>query len=302
MKVIKITPRGYCKGVVRALQIAQNARNQYPTHKIYILGMLVHNTYVSKALQQLNIQSVEAKGKTRLELLDQIPLGSVVIFSAHGVSQSVRDKAKTLGFIAIDASCDDVVYTQQLVHKQIEDDFDVLYIGKKGHPEAEAVLAISSRVHLIENVNDIDQLPTFNNLFVSNQTTMSLFDIEALFKAIEIKYPHAIFAQEICQATTMRQKAIADINADEVELLYIVGDKASNNSNRLAQIAKEHGVKNVYLIDSVEDIEPEQLTNIQCCAVSSGASTPTYLTNQVIEYLENYPNMNRPCVNIQHIL
>ena len=302
MKVIKITPRGYCKGVVRALQIAQNARNQYPTHEIYILGMLVHNTYVSKALQQLNIQSVEAKGKTRLELLDQIPLGSVVIFSAHGVSQSVRDKAKALGLIAIDASCDDVVYTQELVQKQIEDDFDVLYIGKKGHPEAEAVLAISSRVHLIENVNDIDQLPSFNNLFVSNQTTMSLFDIKALFKAIEIKYPHAIFAQEICQATTMRQKAIADINADEVELLYIVGDKASNNSNRLAQIAKEHGVKNVYLIDSVEDIEPEQLTNIQCCAVSSGASTPTYLTNQVIEYLENYPNMNRPCVNIQHIL
>ncbi|MEE0830021.1 MAG: 4-hydroxy-3-methylbut-2-enyl diphosphate reductase, partial [Longicatena sp.] len=194
------------------------------------------------------------------------------------------------------------VYTQELIQKQIENDFDVLYIGKKGHPEAEAVLAISSRVHLIENVNDIDQLPSFNNLFVSNQTTMSLFDIEALFKAIEIKYPHAIFAQEICQATTMRQKAIADINADEVELLYIVGDKASNNSNRLAQIAKEHGVKNVYLIDSVEDIEPEQLTNIQCCAVSSGASTPTYLTNQVIEYLENYPNMNRPCVNIQHIL
>ena len=302
MKVIKITPRGYCKGVVRALQIAQNARKQYPMHEIYILGMLVHNTYVSKALQQINIHSVETKGKTRLELLDQIPLGSVVIFSAHGVSQSVRDKASALNLIAIDASCDDVVYTQELVQKQINDDYDVLYIGKKGHPEAEAVLAISPRIHLIENVDDIKNLPAFDKLFVSNQTTMSLFDIEALFQAIETKYPHAIFAQEICQATTMRQKAIADIDASVVELLYIVGDKASNNSNRLAQIAKEHGVANVYLIDSVEDIEPEQLKNIQCCAVSSGASTPTYLTNQVIEYLENYPNIVRPSVNIQHIL
>lgn len=302
MKVIKITPRGYCKGVVRALQIAQNARKQYPHHEIYILGMLVHNSYVSKALALLNIHSVETKGKTRLELLDEIPLGSVVIFSAHGVSQSVRDKAQAKGYIVIDASCDDVLYTQQLVKQQIDHGYDVLYIGKKGHPEAEAVLAISSRIHLIQNASDIEALPAFTKLFVSNQTTMSLFDIEALFKEIEKKYPHAVFAQEICQATTMRQKAIAEIDPNEVELLYIVGDKASNNSNRLAQIAKENGVKNVYLIDSVEDIETFQLEHIQCCAVSSGASTPTYLTNQVIEYLSNYPDMPRPLVNIHHIL
>ena len=302
MKVIKISPRGYCKGVVRALQIAQATRQQYPQHDIYILGMLVHNSYVSKALQSLNIQSVEAKGKTRLELLDAIPEGSVVIFSAHGVSQQVRDKATNKGFICVDASCDDVVKTQQLITQKIQDDYEIFYIGKKGHPEAEAVLAISPRIHLLEKTTDLDTLECYPKLFVSNQTTMSLFDVENLFKAISIQYPHAIFAQEICQATTMRQKAIAEIDANEVELLYIVGDKASNNANRLAQSAKEKGVKQVYLIDSVEDIESYQLENVKCCAVSSGASTPTYLTNQVIEYLENYPNNVRPSVNIKLIL
>lgn len=302
MKVIKITPRGYCKGVVRALQIAINTRKTYPNHEIYILGMLVHNTYVTKALEALRIYSVEAKGKTRLELLDNIPSGSVVIFSAHGVSNHVREKAKVKGFISIDASCDDVLYTQQLIQQYVNKDYDVLYIGKKGHPEAEAVLAISSKVHLIEKIEDLHQHPSYPKCFVSNQTTMSLFDVNHLFKEIQQRIPHAIFAKEICQATTMRQNAIAQIDANEVELLYIVGDKASNNSNRLAQIAKEHGVSQVYLIDSVEDITVEQLNNIQCCAVSSGASTPTYLTNQVIEYLSQYPNCERPKVNMDNIL
>lgn len=301
MKVIKVTPRGYCKGVVRAISMARAARTQYPDHKIYILGMLVHNTYVTKALEMLGIQSVEAKGRTRLELLDAIEPSSVVIFSAHGVAEAVKAKAEAMGLICVDASCDDVISTQQLIADKIADGYEVLYIGKKGHPEAEAVLAISEHIHLIQNEADVDALADMDKLFVSNQTTMSLFDVEKRFAYIQSRYPQAVFAQEICQATTMRQQAIASLDPNEVELLYIVGDKASNNSTRLAQIAAEHGIRSI-LIDSAEDIQVEDLSGISCCAVSSGASTPTYLTAQVITYLEHYPAMAKPVVDIQKIL
>jgi len=283
MNVIKVNPRGYCKGVVRAIQIAKQTAHAYPNKKIYILGMLVHNTYVMKALNAYGIITLDEKDKSREELLNQIQDG-VVIFSAHGISERIKNLAKEKGLITVDATCPDVLKTQTLVNQYINDGYHVFYIGKKNHPEANAVCDGNTQITLIENVEDINVLPPYEKVFVTNQTTMSIYDIDSIFKEIKHFYPNALFSEEICNATRIRQEAIA--NLKDIDTLIIVGDKASNNSNRLAQIGKENGILNVYLIDDANELINLNLHKVSSIAISSGASTPTYLTNQVIKALE----------------
>ena len=187
----------------------------------------------------------------------------------------------------MDASCPDVVKTQNLVRSHIEQGEAILYIGKRHHPEAEAVCALGKQVHLITCPQDIPAGLT-QQIFVTNQTTMSIFDVERIFEQIRLTYPDARFSEEICNATRIRQQAIADLKDRQVDVLYVVGDRHSNNSKRLAQIGKEQGIPHVYLIDDVYGIEARQLEDCRCVAVTSGASTPTYLTNQVIDTLEHW--------------
>lgn len=301
MEIIKVAPRGYCKGVVRAINMAKQCAIQYPNEKITVLGMLVHNRYVMDALELLHIHAVDDKHKTRLELLDEIDSG-VVIFTAHGIGPEVMVKAKEKGLLCIDASCPDVLTTQVIVKERILQGYDVFYIGKKHHPEAEAICSLSDRVYLIETLQDI---PKINNekMFVSNQTTMSIFDVEVLFDEIEKRYPHAIISEEICNATRIRQEAVAHLHNQNIDVLYVVGDATSNNSNRLAQIAREQGIEHVYLIDDVQDIQDNQLRNAQRVAVTAGASTPTYLSNQVLSYLETYtPGKAKPGIILADVL
>lgn len=289
MEIINVTPRGYCRGVTRAIQMAKQAALDYPTHGIYVLGMLVHNAYVIQALAHYGIKTIDDKKKNRMDLLQAIPDGSVVIFTAHGISQEVVEEAQKRGLLCIDASCPDVLKTQQVVHTALsKEDVDVLYIGKQGHPEAEAVLSISNRIHLITCMADVDRLPDLQRVFVTNQTTMSIFDIETIFAYIRAVYPNATFSEEICNATRIRQEAVAKLQNQNIDVLYVVGDTSSNNSTRLAQIAHEQDIPQVYLIDDVGGIEEAQLQQARRVAVTAGASTPTYLTNQVIQYLKNY--------------
>ncbi|MDE6475290.1 MAG: 4-hydroxy-3-methylbut-2-enyl diphosphate reductase [Erysipelotrichaceae bacterium] len=302
MEIIKVAPRGYCKGVVRAIQIAKEAAKQYPQEPIYVLGMLVHNRYVIEALKQFHIHTIDDKSKTREELLDQIPSG-VVIFTAHGISQQAIEKAEKKGLKWIDASCPDVVKTQDIIKEKLQEGYEILYIGKKFHPEAEAICSLSSRIHLIENIQDIPSSLQTSKLFVTNQTTMSMFDVEHLFQAIQTQYPHVLLCEEICNATRVRQEAIAQLKGQEIDTLFVVGDPHSNNSNRLAQIGKEQGIQNVYLIDDVTQIKSSYLIDAKKVAVTSGASTPTYLTNQVIQYLEHYETDQQfPTICINNIL
>lgn len=286
MEVIKVAPRGYCKGVVRAINMAKECAKTYPDQRISVLGMLVHNTYVMEALKELGIQMIDDKTKTREALLDEIPDG-VVIFTAHGISPQAVQKAKEKGLICIDASCPDVLKTQNIVKEKLAQGYEVIYIGKEQHPEAEAVCALSSHIHFIDQS---EKLPDLHGkpVFVTNQTTMSMFDLRHMFEDIKARYPDAVFSEEICNATRVRQEAVANLQGQGVDVLYVVGDASSNNSNRLAQIAKEHGIPHVYLIDDVNDIQEEQLAHVQKVAITAGASTPTYLTNQVIAYLSDY--------------
>lgn len=303
MEIIKVTPRGYCRGVTRAIQLAKQTALMYPDKTIYILGMLVHNTYVIEALKLLHIKTIDDKKKSRMDLLDQIPQDSIVIFTAHGIAPAVIEKAKQKGLICIDASCPDVIQTQNVVQEALQQGDEVLYIGKRHHPEAEAVLALSSHVHLITNEENIQSLPAFHQVFVTNQTTMSIFDIETLFTCIKEKYPHANICEEICNATRIRQQAVADLKDQDIDVLYVVGDKHSNNSTRLATIAKEQGIPYVYLIDDVHGIDEDQLIHAKRVAITSGASTPTYLTKQVIAFLEGYEtNKTKEAIDLSCII
>lgn len=284
MKVYPISPRGYCKGVVRAIELA---KKQAGKDDVYILGMIVHNQYIVDALKNLGIQTLDQKGATRLELLDQIDHGTVII-TAHGVDKQVIAKAKEKQLNVIDATCLDVIKTHDLIKDYLAKDYEVLYIGKNGHPESEGSLGIDpNHIHLIENKNDLDLLDPNKNYVITNQTTMSLYDVYDLCNYAKEKLPNLEIAKETCQATTIRQVAIAKI-PDEVDLVFIVGDPHSNNTRKLANIASSKANKETVMIESVLDIDIELLKGKQAVAISSGASTPTYLTNQVINYLKQF--------------
>ncbi len=286
MEIIPVVPRGYCKGVVRAIEIAKKCAVDYPDQKITVLGMIVHNQHVVDALKQLNIHTVEDKKKNRIQLLDEIDEG-VVIFTAHGISEQAKQKALEKGLICVDASCTDVIETQRLVKEKINEGYHVLYIGKKNHPEAEAVLAISEHVHLITSINDLN-LNLNAKLFVTNQTTMSILEIEEIIDQIAKKWPDAQIMREICNATSIRQKAVLDLKEKEIDLLIVVGDPHSNNTTKLKSLGSESNIPHVIMIESVFDLKEEQIRNHQRIAVTSGASTPTVLTNQVIDTLKHY--------------
>ena len=288
MQVKAITPRGYCKGVVRAIEIAKNAQNEQ--QPIYILGMIVHNQYIVDALKERGIQTIDIPGQTRLELLDQIQHGTVIV-TAHGASDQVFQKAKNKGLNVIDASCLDVIKTHDLIKEKLNERYDILYIGKKGHPEAEGAISIDEkRVHLITSKNDIQMMDPNKHYVMTNQTTMSLYDVYDLCEYAKTILPHVTIEKETCTATKIRQEAIKNMEED-IDIVFIVGDPHSNNTQKLASIASEK--KEVHMIESLDDLNIHWLKGKKKAAVSSGASTPTYLTNQVIEFLHQF-NENDP--------
>ena len=288
MQVKAITPRGYCKGVVRAIEIAKNAQNEQ--QPIYILGMIVHNQYIVDALKERGIQTIDIPGQTRLELLNQIQHGTVIV-TAHGASEQVFEKAKNKGLNVIDASCLDVIKTHYLIKEKLNERYDILYIGKKGHPEAEGAISIDEkRVHLITSKNDIQMMDPNKHYVMTNQTTMSLYDVYDLCEYAKTILPHVTIEKETCTATKIRQEAIKNMEED-IDIVFIVGDPHSNNTQKLASIASEK--KEVHMIESLDDLNINWLKGKKKAAVSSGASTPTYLTNQVIEFLHQF-NENDP--------
>lgn len=289
MDIIKISPRGYCYGVVDAMVIARNASlDQSLPRPIYILGMIVHNKHVTDAFEEEGIITLD--GPNRLEILENINNGTV-IFTAHGVSPQVKARAKEKGLVCIDATCPDVEFTHDLIREKTADDYDVIYIGKKDHPEPEGAVGVSpDHVHLIETAEDVANLParlSNKKLIVTNQTTMSQWDVSHLMTDLKEKYPHIEVHKEICLATQVRQEAVAE-QAGEADLLIVVGDPKSNNSNRLAQVSKEIAHTNSYRISSLNELKNEWLEGIDKVAITAGASTPTPIVKEVIDYIKNY--------------
>ncbi|MDO5359848.1 MAG: 4-hydroxy-3-methylbut-2-enyl diphosphate reductase [Jeotgalicoccus sp.] len=289
MDIIKISPRGYCYGVVDAMVIARNASlDQSLPRPIYILGMIVHNKHVTDAFEEEGIITLD--GPNRLEILEQIENGTV-IFTAHGVSPQVKARAKEKGLVCIDATCPDVEFTHDLIREKTADDYDVIYIGKKDHPEPEGAIGVSpGHVHLIETQEDVATLPDYladKKLIVTNQTTMSQWDVSHIMDELKVQFPHIEVHKEICLATQVRQEAVAE-QAGEADLLIVVGDPKSNNSNRLTQVSKEIAHTNAYRISSLNELKNEWLEGVEKVAVTAGASTPTPIVKEVITYIKNY--------------
>ncbi|MDU0330047.1 4-hydroxy-3-methylbut-2-enyl diphosphate reductase [Paenibacillus sp. 3LSP] len=287
MEVIKITPRGYCYGVVDAMVLArQAAQNLDLPRPIYILGMIVHNSHVTNSFEDEGIITLD--GPNRLEILNKVESGTV-IFTAHGVSPEVRKLAREKGLTTVDATCPDVTKTHVLIEEKVADGYEVIYIGKKGHPEPEGAIGVApGKVHLIEKEEEIDQLHlTADKIVITNQTTMSQWDIKHVMKKLLEKYPSAEVHNEICLATQLRQQAVAE-QAGQADLVIVVGDPRSNNSNRLAQVAEEIAGVKAYRIADITELKREWLEGVRKVAVTSGASTPTPITKEVIQYLEQY--------------
>ncbi|WP_042345894.1 4-hydroxy-3-methylbut-2-enyl diphosphate reductase [Bacillus massiliigorillae] len=287
MKVIKISPRGYCYGVVDAMVIARNAAlDKSLPRPIYILGMLVHNAHVTDAFEEDGIITLD--GKNRTEIINQVEKGTV-IFTAHGVSPEVRKIAEERGLVTIDATCPDVTVTHDLIREKKAEGYHIIYIGKKGHPEPEGAVGVAPDVvHLVENLQDVENLNLGDSkIIVTNQTTMSQWDVQVLMERIQKIYPQTEVHKEICNATQTRQEAVAE-QAGEADLLIVVGDPRSNNSNRLAQVSEEIAGTKAYRVADVSEINPEWLMDVETVAVTAGASTPTPITREVILFLEQF--------------
>lgn len=295
MKVKKILPRGFCHGVVNAMHLVAKTLNDPSTKKpIYILGQIVHNKNITKAFTEAGAITLE--GKNRREILDQVDSGTVII-TAHGIDHNLIVEAKNRGLDVVDATCSDVYKTHNIIKEKLKDNYQVLYIGKKSHPEPEGVIAINpEKIHLIESIEDLKVLSFDENtkLCITNQTTMSLWDVNHIIKQAQLQFPQIEVINEICLATQERQEAIVR-EAKDVDLCLIVGDPLSNNSNKLREVCETKANTKAYLIGNVNDIDINWLLdeNVNIVGVSSGASTPSIFTNQVIQYIEQFDKNNQ---------
>lgn len=290
MEVIKISPRGYCYGVVDALQIVRNAAKD-PTvpRPIYIVGQIVHNRHAIEELNKLGVVTLD--GPDRATILEQVTEGTV-IFTAHGVSPLVKQRAKERGLHCIDATCPDVTKTHDLVHDLVSVGYYILYIGKKGHPEPEGVLGeVPGHISLVENEADVDALrltpEQAQKLAISTQTTLSQWDTRRVIDYIKARYPQAEVHIDICAATQTRQEAVV-AQAQGADLTIVVGDPRSNNTNRLVQVSQELAGVPAVRIEDVSELKIEWLQGKKRVAVTAGASTPSQLTREVIRFLEQY--------------
>ncbi len=290
MEVIKVSPRGYCYGVVDAMEIARKAaRDPSLPRPIYVIGLIVHNRFAVEELTSLGIVTLD--GPDRASILGQVTEGTV-IFTAHGVSPLVQQRAAERGLHVIDATCPDVTKTHDLVRRLAAEGYQILYIGKKGHPEPEGVAGEApGLVQLVETVADLDALPdevrAAPRLAVTTQTTLSQWDTAQLIAEMRRRYPRIEVFNEICHATQVRQEAVAKL-AEGADLTIVVGDPRSNNTNRLVQVAEELAGSAAVRVESLGDLKPEMLAGKRRVAITSGASTPSQLTRQVIQFVEAY--------------
>ncbi len=284
MEVVKIRPRGYCHGVVEAIRALRQTAEAHPGEPVAMLGHLVHNEHVTREFADLGVRLVDAP--SRLEALDLVESGTVVL-TAHGVSPAVRERALAKGLNVVDATCSDVIRTHELVRDLCLKGYTVVYVGRRGHPEPEGVLGEApDQIHLVESVEDVDQLePAPGPLAVTTQTTLSMWDTSAIIGRLRQRFPEIEVHNEICLATQERQQAAVE-QAASCDLVVVVGSARSSNTQRLVQVVRELADRPAYLVDTADDLRPEWFRGVRRVGVTSGASTPSQITREVITRLE----------------
>ena len=285
MQIRLANPRGFCAGVDRAIEIVERALELFGA-PIYVRHEVVHNRFVVDRLAEL--------GAVFVEELDDVPDDATVIFSAHGVSQDVREAGTQRGLKVFDATCPLVTKVHLEVARHCKAGHDVVLIGHAGHPEVEGTLGQwyknpprDNRVYLVESPEDVDSLEVRypDELAYVTQTTLSVDDTQGVIAALQRKFPAIAGPKhdDICYATQNRQDAVKAL-ARDADLMLVVGSVNSSNSNRLRELAEKRGVPS-YLIDGAEDIKPEWLVNTKNVAVTAGASAPESLVAGVVEQL-----------------
>ena len=280
MKIILANPRGFCAGVDRAISIVELALEIHGA-PIYVRHEVVHNRFVVNGLRE--------RGAIFVEELSEVPDGAIVIFSAHGVSQAVRQEAKDRQLKVFDATCPLVTKVHMQVARASRQGTKAILIGHKGHPEVEGTMGQYNNeeggIFLIESVEDIARLPVQENddLTFMTQTTLSLDDTAETISALKDKYPaiQGPHKNDICYATTNRQEA------KQCDLVVGVGSKKSSNSNRLAELASRMGVKSK-LIDDPNDVAADWFEGVETIGVTAGASAPEELVQSVIARLKEF--------------
>ena len=285
MKIILANPRGFCAGVDRAISIVELALEIHGA-PIYVRHEVVHNRFVVNGLRE--------RGAIFVEELSEVPDGAIVIFSAHGVSQAVRQEAKDRRLKVFDATCPLVTKVHMQVARASKKGTKAILIGHKGHPEVEGTMGQYGNqeggIYLIESIEDIANLPVSHNddLTFMTQTTLSLDDTAETISALKEKSPaiQGPHKNDICYATTNRQQAVREL-AKQSDLVVVVGSKNSSNSNRLAELASRMGVASK-LIDDPNDIQPDWFNGVQTIGVTAGASAPEELVQSVIARMKAF--------------
>ena len=280
LNILLANPRGFCAGVDRAISIVARAVELF-SPPIYVRHEVVHNRYVVEDLKQ--------RGAIFVDELDQVPDNSIVIFSAHGVSQVVRNEAKRRGLKVFDATCPLVTKVHLQVTRASRKGIECILIGHAGHPEVEGTMGQYDNpdggVYLIESPADVDalQVKDSDNLCFVTQTTLSVDDTLDIIAALQKRFPsiEGPRKDDICYATQNRQDAVRKM-AQDVDLLIVVGSKNSSNSNRLRELALKSGTQ-AYLVDNADDVEREWFDDVARVAVTAGASAPEVLVQQVVE-------------------
>ena len=281
MQVLLAKPRGFCAGVDRAIEIVERALSIHGA-PIYVRHEVVHNKFV--------VDDLRAKGAVFVEDLDEVPAGNTVIFSAHGVSQAVRQHADARGLRVFDATCPLVTKVHVEVAKLREQGREVIMIGHHGHPEVEGTMGQSKGgMYLVEKPADVAalQVTDESNLAFVTQTTLSVDDASQIIAALRARFPKITGPRkdDICYATQNRQDAIKAL-AQRCDLVIVVGSPNSSNSNRLREVAANQGVT-AHMVDNARELKADWVTGRQCIGVTAGASAPEVLVQEVVARLRD---------------
>ncbi len=279
MEVLLAQPRGFCAGVERAIEIVERALEQFGA-PLYVRHEIVHNKYV--------VDDLRAKGAVFVEELSEVPRGSTVIFSAHGVSKEVRAEAERRGLKVFDATCPLVTKVHIEVAKMLKAGYEIVMIGHRGHPEAEGTMGQSERgMYLVETIDDVARLSVVHpgKLAYVTQTTLSVDDASSIVAALKARFPavRGPKKDDICYATQNRQDAVKFM-APRCDVVIVVGSPNSSNSNRLREVAEYIGAQ-AYMVDSAADLRPEWVAGKGRIGVTAGASAPEVLVREVIARL-----------------
>jgi 4-hydroxy-3-methylbut-2-en-1-yl diphosphate reductase len=275
-EIVLAQPRGFCAGVDRAIEIVERAIKLFGA-PIYVRHEIVHNAYV--------VDDLRKKGAVFVEVLDEVPPGSTVIFSAHGVSKGVREEAEARGLRIYDATCPLVTKVHIEVAKMRQEGLDIVMIGHRGHPEVEGTMGqCSEGMYLVESIEDVHALEFADPSRIAfvTQTTLSVDDASGIIAALKARFPgiREPKKQDICYATQNRQDAVKFM-APQCDVVIVVGSPNSSNSNRLREVAEKRGVP-AYMVDSPDQIDPAWVDGKRRIGVTAGASAPEVLAQAVI--------------------